>query len=80
LADALTSPSSLLERFSVSAIASEQIRELLDRATRLAAALKRSPAEQARIVHDLIDKVVLEENRIGWRSSEPYSASLKPRS
>jgi site-specific DNA recombinase len=64
LADALTSPSSLLERFSASGIPSEQIRKLLDRATRLAAALKRSPAEQARIVHDLIDKVVLEENRI----------------
>jgi hypothetical protein len=64
LAGALTSPSSLLERFSASGIPGEQIRKLLDRATRLAAALKRSPAEQARIVHDLIDKVVLEENRI----------------
>ena len=63
LADALTSPALLIERFGT-AIPSDQTRKMLDRAIRLAAVLKRSPAERAKVVRDLIEKVVIEENAI----------------
>ena len=64
LADALTSPAMLIERLGTAAIPSDQTRKMLDRTTRLAAALNRSPAERAKIVRDLIEKVVIEENTI----------------
>jgi hypothetical protein len=41
LTDALTSPAMLLERFGTAGIPSDQIRKMLDRATRLATALNR---------------------------------------
>jgi len=63
LADALTSPALLIERFGT-AIPSDQTRKMLDRATRFAAALNRSPAERARVVRDLIETVVIEEDAI----------------
>src|SRR5207253_2172291 len=44
-----------------------QTRKMLDRAIRLAAVLKRSPAERAKVVRDLIEKVVIEENAITIR-------------
>src|SRR5437016_5588462 len=66
LADALTSPALLIERFGT-AIPSDQTRKMLDRATRLAAALNRSPAERAKVVRDLIEKVVIEVNTIRIR-------------
>ena len=66
LADALTSPALLIERFGT-AIPSDQTRKMLDRAIRLAAVLKRSPAERAKVVRDLIEKVVIEENAITIR-------------
>jgi hypothetical protein len=40
---------------------------MLDRAIRLAAVLKRSPAERAKVVQDLIEKVVIAENTITIR-------------
>ena len=40
---------------------------MLDRAIHLAAVLKRSPAERAKVVRDLIEKVVIEENAITIR-------------
>jgi site-specific DNA recombinase len=64
LADALTSPVVLLERFGTAGIPSDQTRKMLARATRLAAALNRSPAERAKVVRDLIEKVVIEEEAI----------------
>jgi DNA invertase Pin-like site-specific DNA recombinase len=67
LADALTSPAVLLERFGTAGIQSDQTRKMLDRATRLAAALHRSPAERAKVVQDLIEKVVIEEDAITIR-------------
>jgi hypothetical protein len=67
LADALTSPAVLLERFGTAGIPSDQTRKMLDRATRLAAALHRSPAERAKVVQDLIEKVVIEEDAITIR-------------
>ena len=48
----------LLERFGTAGIPSDQIRKMLDRATRLAAALNRSPAQRAEVVRDLVEKVV----------------------
>ena len=66
LADALTSPALLIERFGT-AIPSDQTRKMLDRAIRLAAVLKRSPAERAKAARDLIEKVVIEENTITIR-------------
>jgi hypothetical protein len=47
MADALTSPAMLIERFGTPNTPSDQTRKMLDRATRLAAALSRSPAERA---------------------------------
>src|SRR5712664_3209149 len=67
LADALTSPAMLLERFGPAGIPSDQTRKMLDRANRFAAALNRSPAERAKVVRDLIEKVVIEENTIAIR-------------
>src|SRR5438034_7027740 len=67
LADALTSPAIMLERFGTAGVHGDQTPKMLDRATRLAAALKRSPAERAKVVRDLIEKVVIEENAITMR-------------
>jgi len=67
LAEALTSPAMLLERFGATDIPSDQTRKMLNRATRLAAALNRSPAERAKVVRDLIENVVIEENAITIR-------------
>ncbi len=67
LGDALTSPALLLERFGTAGIPSDQTRKMLDRATRLATVLNRSPAERAKVVRDLVEKVVIEENTITIR-------------
>src|ERR1700736_5018951 len=67
LADALTSPAMVLDRFGTADIPSDQTRKMLDRAARLAAALNRSPAQRAKVVRDLIEKVVIEENTIAIR-------------
>jgi site-specific DNA recombinase len=67
LTGALTSPAMLLERFGTAGIPSDQTRKMLDRATRLAAALDRSPAERAKVVRDLIEQVVIEDNTITIR-------------
>ena len=64
LADALTSPAMLVEHFGTAGTPSAQTRKMLDRAIRLAQALKRSPAERAKVVRDLIEKVMIEENTI----------------
>src|SRR6266403_1987580 len=47
LTDALTSPAMLLEHFGAAGIPSDQTRKMFDRAIRLAAVLKRPPAERA---------------------------------
>src|SRR6266446_34216 len=67
LTDALTSPAMLLERIGTAGIPSDQTRKMLNRATRLAAALKRSLAQRAEVVRDLIEKVAIEENAIKIR-------------
>src|SRR3984893_4315082 len=67
LNDALTSPAVMLERFGTAGIPIDQTRKMLDRATRFAAALNRSPAQRAKVVRDLIEKVVIGENAITIR-------------
>src|ERR1700730_3427050 len=64
LADALSRPAMLFERFGTAGIPSDQTRKMLDRATRLAAALNRSPAERAKIVRDLIEKVIVDQQTV----------------
>src|SRR5207245_168306 len=56
----------LLERFGT-AIPSDQTRKMIDRATRRAKALRRSPAERAQVVRDLIEKVIVEQQTITIR-------------
>src|SRR5260370_6874455 len=79
LTDALTSPAMLLERFGTAGIPSDQTRKMLDRATRLATALNRSPAERAKVVQDLIEKVVIEEKSITIRIRPSSLSAAAPR-
>jgi hypothetical protein len=64
LVDALTSPARLFEELGAPDMPSDLVRRLLGRAARFAAALRSSPAERAKIVRELVDKVIVEENRI----------------
>ena len=64
LSDALTSPASLVERFGAAGMPSDQLRKLLGRAARLAAALGGSPGERAKLVRELVEKVIVDEKTI----------------
>ena len=64
LADALTSPASLVERFGAAGMPSDQVRKLLSRAARMAAALGGSPGERAKLVHELVEKIIVDEKTI----------------
>src|SRR6266481_9751672 len=64
LADALTSPASLVERFGAAGMPGDQIRKLLSRAARMAAALGGLPRERAKLVRDLVEKVIVDEKTI----------------
>jgi hypothetical protein len=64
LADALTSPARLVERVGATGMPSEQVRKLLGRAVRMAAALSGSPGEQAKLVRQLVEKVIVDEKTI----------------
>jgi DNA invertase Pin-like site-specific DNA recombinase len=64
LIDALSSPATLFELLGATDIPGEQAREMIDRATRFAAALNRSPAERAKVVRSLIEKVIVEEKTL----------------
>jgi DNA invertase Pin-like site-specific DNA recombinase len=64
LADALTSPARLVERFGAAGMPSDQLRKLLSRAARVAAALDGSPGERAKLVHELVEKIVVDEKTI----------------
>ena len=57
----------LVERLGTAGIPSDQTRKMLDRATRLAAALNRSPAERAKVVRELIEKVMVDQQTITIR-------------
>src|SRR5437868_1677169 len=64
LADALTSPASLVERFGAAGMPSDQGRELLSRAARMAAALEGSPGERTKLVRELVEKIIADEKTI----------------
>ena len=64
LADALTSPASLVERFGAAGMPSDQLRKLLSRAARMAAALGGSPGERAKLVHEFVEKIIVDERTI----------------
>jgi DNA invertase Pin-like site-specific DNA recombinase len=64
LADALTSPAKLVERFGAASMPSDQIRKLLGRAARLAAALGGSPRERAKLVRELAEQITVDEKTI----------------
>src|SRR5205807_1131323 len=64
LADALTSPVSLVERFGAAGMPNDQVRKLLRRAAGMAAALGRSPGDRAKLVRELVKKIIVEEKTI----------------
>jgi site-specific DNA recombinase len=64
LIHALTKPANLPERLRMTAAPSEQVRKMLGRTGRLAAALSGSLAERAKIVRELVEKVVIDEKTI----------------
>ena len=64
LADALTSPASLVERFGAAGMASDQLRKLLGRAARMAAALGGSPGERAKLIRELVEEIIVDEKTI----------------
>ena len=64
LADALTSPASLVERFGAAGMPSDQVRKLLSRTARMAAALGGSPGERAKLVRELVEKIIVDEKTI----------------
>jgi site-specific DNA recombinase len=64
LVDALTSPARLLERLSTTGMPSEQVRKLLGRVGRLAAALRGSSAERAKVIRELVEQVRIDEETI----------------
>ena len=64
LADALTSPAGLVERLGATGMPSDQVRKLLSRAARMAAALGGSPGERAKLVRELVEKIIVDEKTI----------------
>jgi site-specific DNA recombinase len=64
LADALTSPAKLVERFGAASMPNDHIPKLLNRAARLAAALGGSPDERAKLVRELVEKIIVDEKTI----------------
>src|SRR6266436_593946 len=64
LIEGLTSPAKLVERFGTAGMASDQIRKMLGRAARLAAALSDSLGERAKLVRELVEKVVVEDRSL----------------
>ena len=83
LADALTSPAKLVERFGAASMPSDHIPKLLNRAVRLAAALGGSPDQRAKLVRELVEKIIVDEKTIiiklqraaMWGGDVPSSAS-----
>src|SRR5262249_35105669 len=61
LIHALSSPTRLLEWFGTAGMPSDQIRRLLARGHRLAAALGGSPGQRAMIVREFVEKVIVDD-------------------
>src|ERR1700716_3217342 len=64
LGDALTSPASLVERFGAAGMPSDQVRKLLSRAARMAAAPGGSPGDRAKLVRELVEKIIVGDKTI----------------
>jgi len=64
LIDALTNPPRLFEGLGIPAMSGDQMRKLLGRAARIAAALRRAPDERAKIVRDLVEQVIVDDKQI----------------
>jgi site-specific DNA recombinase len=64
LIDWLTQPTRLVEPAGEAGIRSDQVRKMLGRAARLAAALRGSSADRTKIVRALVRQVILDEKRI----------------
>jgi DNA invertase Pin-like site-specific DNA recombinase len=64
LADALTSPARLVERFGAAGMPSDDIPKLLNRAARLAAVLDGTVGERAKLVRELVEKIIVDEKTI----------------
>src|SRR5246127_5308974 len=63
-AEGRTSPARLVERFGAAGMPSDQVRKLLSRAARMAAALRGSPGERAKLVRELVEKIIVDEKTI----------------
>jgi hypothetical protein len=64
LVEALTSAVRLLERFGTGGMPADQIRKMLGRAPRLAAAFSGSPRDRAELVQGLVEKVIVDDKAI----------------
>jgi hypothetical protein len=64
LADALTSPAKLVERLGAAGMPSDHVPKLLGRGARMAAALSGSPGERAKLVRELVEKIIVDEKTI----------------
>jgi hypothetical protein len=64
LIEGLTSPAKLVERFGTAVMANDQIRKMLGRAARLAAALSDPLGERAKLVRELVEKVVVNDQSL----------------
>jgi site-specific DNA recombinase len=64
LVDGLTSPARLVKCFGAAGMPSNQMRKMLGRAARIAAALNGSPGERAALVRGLVQQVIVDEKTI----------------
>jgi len=64
LVEALSSPARLLERFATGSMPADQIRKMLGRADRLAAAFSGSPRDRVKLVQGLVEKVIVADKTI----------------
>jgi len=71
LIDALTNPAGLLEGPTMPGMSGDQMRKLLGRAARLAAALRRASGERAKIVRELVER----SSSMRSRSSSNYGTA-----
>jgi len=85
LLDALADPAAVTEHLGTTGMPSEKVRKMLGRAARLAAALNGSSEERAKVVRDLVEKIIVAEDTITIRmhagpllAREVLSSALEP--